>query len=120
MTLMKSLFIINDPPYGTERVYNALRLAHALQKNGPQTEVTIFLVADSVIAAKAGQKTPDGYYNIERMLKRVVAGNGKVLLCGTCMDARGLDDAALMSGARRSTMDELAAATAEADKVLVF
>ena len=27
---MKSLFIVNDPPYGTERVYNALRLAHAL------------------------------------------------------------------------------------------
>jgi uncharacterized protein involved in oxidation of intracellular sulfur len=54
------------------------------------------------------------------MLKRVLAGKGDVLLCGTCMDARGLDDAALMAGARRSTMDELAAATIEADKVLVF
>ena len=117
---MKVLFIINDPPYGTERVYNALRLAHALMKKDPQSEVTVFLMADSVVAAKAGQKTPDGYYNVERMLKRVVSGNGKVLLCGTCMDARGLDDDALMAGARRSTMDELAAATAEADKVLVF
>jgi len=117
---MKSLFIINDPPYGTERVYNALRLAHALLKKEPQTEVTVFLMADSVVAAKAGQKTPDGYDNVERMLKRVLSGNGKVLLCGTCMDARGLDDAALMAGARRSTMDELSTATAEADKVLVF
>ena len=117
---MKSLFIINDPPYGTERVYNALRLAHALLKKEPQTEVTVFLMADSVVAAKAGQKTPDGYYNVERMLKRVLSGNGKVLLCGTCMDARGLDDAALMAGARRSTMDELSTATAEAHKVLVF
>src|SRR3972149_1468821 len=117
---MKSLFIINDPPYGTERVYNALRLAHALLKKEPQTEVTVFLMADSGVAAKAGQKTPDGYYNVERMLKRVLSGNGKVLLCGTCMDARGLDDAALMAGARRSTMDELSTATAEADKVLVF
>jgi len=117
---MKALFIINDPPYGTERVYNALRLAQTLLKKEPQTEVTVFLMADSVIAAKAGQKTPDGYYNVERMLKRVVAGNGKVLLCGTCMDARGLDDAALMAGARRSTMDELATVTVEADKVLVF
>jgi uncharacterized protein involved in oxidation of intracellular sulfur len=117
---MKTLFILNDPPYGTERVYNALRLAHALVKKGPQMEVTVFLMADSVVSAKAGQKTPDGYYNVERMLKRVLAGSGKVLLCGTCMDARGLDDAALMAGARRSTMDELAAVTAEADKVLVF
>lgn len=117
---MKVLFIVNDPPYGTERVYNALRLAHALLKKEPQAVVTVFLMADSVVAAKAGQKTPDGYYNIERMLKRVLAGTGKVLLCGTCMDARGLDDASLMAGAQRSTMDELAAATIEADKVLVF
>jgi len=117
---MKTLFVLNDPPYGTERVYNALRLAHALLKKAPQVEVSVFLMADSVVSAKAGQKTPDGYYNVERMLKRVLASNGKVLLCGTCMDARGLDDAALMVGARRSTMDALAAMTAEADKVMVF
>jgi uncharacterized protein involved in oxidation of intracellular sulfur len=117
---MKVLLIVNDPPYGTERVYNVLRLAHALLKKEPQTEVSVFLMADSVVAAKAGQKTPDGYYNVERMLKRVLVGKGNVLLCGTCMDARGLDDAALMAGARRSTMDELSAATVEADKVLVF
>lgn len=117
---MKTLFVLNDPPYGTERIYNALRLGQALLKKEPQQEVTIFLMADAVAAARAGQKTPEGYYNIERMLKRVLAGNGKVLLCGTCMDARGLDDAALSAGARRSTMDELATVTADADKVLVF
>ena len=117
---MKALIIINDPPYGTERVYNALRMAHALSKKDPETKVTVFLMADSVIAAKAGQKTPDGYYNAERMLKRVMASKGEVLLCGTCMDARGLDDAALTAGAHRSNMDELATATVEADKVLVF
>ena len=111
---------VKDPPYGTERSYNALRLAHALFKKDPETDVTVFLMADAVVAAKAGQKTPDGYYNIERMLKRVLVGKGQVLLCGTCMDARGLADAELMAGARRSTMDELAAATLAADKVLVF
>ncbi len=117
---MRSLFIINDPPYGTERVYNALRVAHALVKKDSATEVTVFLMADAVLAAKAGQKTPDGYYNVERMLKRVLSGNGQVLLCGTCMDARGLTDGEIMEGARRSTMDELATATLAADKVLVF
>jgi uncharacterized protein involved in oxidation of intracellular sulfur len=117
---MKSLFIVNDPPYGTERVYNALRLAHALAKKDPAAEVTLFLMADAVLAAKAGQKTPDGFYNVERMLKRVLSAKGSVLLCGTCMDARGLGDGEIMEGARRSTMDELATATAEADKVLIF
>lgn len=117
---MKVLVIINDPPYGTERVYNALRLAHALIKRDPSTEVTLFLMADAVLAAKAHQKTPDGFYNVERMLRRVVTSKGAVLLCGTCMDARGINDAELMDGVRRGTMDELANATVEADKVLVF
>jgi uncharacterized protein involved in oxidation of intracellular sulfur len=115
---MKILFIINDPPYGTERVYNALRLAHTLLKKEPEIEVTVFLMADAVLAAKVGQKTPDGSYNVERMLKRL-ASKGQMLLCGTC-DARALTDAELVDGAKRSTMDEPAARTLAANKVLVF
>ena len=117
---MKTLFILNDPPYGTERCYNALRLAGALLKRDPEMQVTIFLMADAVVGARKGQKTPEGYYNVERMLKRVIVGKGKVLLCGTCMDARGMTDADVMDGAARSTMDELAAETSASDKVLVF
>lgn len=117
---MTYLFILNDPPYGTERAFNALRLAHALLKRDAETEVTVFLMADAVIGARKGQKTPDGYYNVERMLKRVLTGKGRVLLCGTCMDARGMTDEDIMQGGTRSTMEELAAATASADKVLVF
>jgi uncharacterized protein involved in oxidation of intracellular sulfur len=117
---VKILLILNDPPYGTERCYNALRLASGLLKHDPALEVTVFLMADAVGAARRGQKTPDGYYNLERMLKRVVNGKGSVLLCGTCMDARGMPESELMEGSRRSTMDELSAATLAADKVLVF
>lgn len=117
---MKTLLILNDPPYGTERCYNALRLAHTLLKKDPEADVTVFLMADSVVAARKGQKTPDGYYNMERMVRRVTLGKGGVLLCGTCMDARGMTDDDVLDGARRSTMDELAAATLAADKVLVF
>ncbi|HEY5166343.1 MAG TPA: DsrE family protein [Pseudolabrys sp.] len=108
------------PAYGTERVYNALRLARALVKKDPSAQVTIFLMADAVVAGRAQQKTPEGYYNIERMLKRVISSNGSVLLCGTCMDARGMSETELLEGAQRSTMDALANATAEADKVLIF
>ncbi|MCC7327296.1 MAG: DsrE family protein [Burkholderiales bacterium] len=117
---MKALFIVNDPAYGTERDYNALRLAHALLKRDADAEVTFFLLADAVTAARKGQKTPDGFYNLERMLKRILAGKGRVLLCGTCMDARGMTEDDMMQGASRSTMDELAEATMNADKVLVF
>jgi uncharacterized protein involved in oxidation of intracellular sulfur len=119
-TPVQVLLILNDPPYGSERTYNGLRLAHALAKSDPAITVTVFLMADAVIAAKSGQKTPDGYYNVGRMLKGVLAGKGQVLLCGTCMDARGLIDAEMVSGVRRSTMAELATLTGSAEKVLVF
>lgn len=117
---MQILLILNDPPYGTERCYNGLRLALALAKSDPPNMVTVFLMADAVTAGKSGQKTPDGYYNVERMLKGVIAGKGQVLLCGTCMEARGLGDAEILAGARRSSMAELATITASAEKVLVF
>lgn len=117
---MRILFILNDPPYGTERSYNALRLAAALLKADPSTQATVFLLGDAVIAAKKGQKTPEGFYNMEHMLHRLLAGGGEVLLCGTCMDARGFTHAEAIDGAARSAMDALATATVAADRVLVF
>src|SRR3990172_7171714 len=115
---MKTLFIINDAPYGTEKMYNALRLAMALQKEESGTEVLIFLMADAVAGAMPSQNTAQGYYNIERMISAVINKGGTVKLCGTCMDARGLKDLALIAGTERSTMVELANWTVSADKVL--
>lgn len=114
---MNALIIINDPPYGTEKLYNALRMAQALLK--AECDVTVFLMGDAVSGAKTRQKTPDGFYNVERMVKRA-ALKGKVLLCGTCMDARGITEKEIVDGVERSTMDELAKCTVAADKVLVF
>jgi uncharacterized protein involved in oxidation of intracellular sulfur len=70
------LFIINNAPYGDERPYNALRLAMNLAKR-EGTQVKVFLTADGVVCARKGQKTPDGYYNIERMIKSITL-KGKV------------------------------------------
>lgn len=113
-----TLFILNDAPYGNERVYNALRLAGALASRDEQ-QVRVFLMADAVACAKAGQKVPQGYYSVELMLGKVLR-RGNVALCGTCMDARGLSEADMIEGAKRSTLAQLADWTLEADKVLVF
>ena len=116
---MKILMILNDPPYGNERDYNGLRLASNLLKMDENLNLVVFLMADAVTCAKPGQQTPDGYYNIERMLKPVIR-KGRVLLCGTCMDTRGLGDKEILDGCQKSTLDELTSLTLEADKVLVF
>jgi len=116
---MKVCIILNDPPYGTERCFNGLRLASSLLKADSRLELTVFLMADAVFCAKAGQTTPDGYYNLGRMI-RAVANKATVLLCGNCMDARGIDEKELLGKTKRSTMPELAQLTFDADKVLVF
>lgn len=116
---MKTLFILNDPPYGTERSYNGLRLAGVLAKREGE-EVKVFFIGDAASCAKRGQTTPNGFYNIERMMKAVAVGSGELGVCGTCMDARGMTDEELMKGAHRSSMDELTDWTLWADKVITF
>ena len=116
---MKICIILNDPPYGTERCFNGLRLALALLKEESKPELSIFLMADAVLCAKAGQTTPDGYYNLGRMI-RGVSRQARVVLCGTCMDARGIGVDELLEKTERGTMPDLAQLTLEADKVLVF
>ncbi|MBI5410542.1 MAG: DsrE family protein [Nitrospirae bacterium] len=117
---MKILLILNDAPYGSEKVYNALRLAMKLQQEHPNAEVRIFLMADAVTAALPNQTTPQGYYNIERMFKAVIAKGGQVKICGTCAEGRGLQALNLIEGAEISTMSQLAQWVMDSDKVLVF
>jgi uncharacterized protein involved in oxidation of intracellular sulfur len=116
---MKYLFILNDPPYGTERSYNALRLARALSK-AEHNEILVFLMGDAASCAKAGQKVPQGYYSIGFMLESILRRNSQVGVCGTCLEARGIQDGELIEGARHSTLDQLAEWTEAADKILVF
>ena len=89
---MKILIIINDAPYGSEKAYNALRVANQLNKDHTDTEVLIFLIADAVACALPNQNTPNGYYNIERMMKLALNKGSKVKICGSCLEARGLKE----------------------------
>ncbi len=77
---MNYLFVLNDGPYGNERSYNALRLAKALQDRSKENKISVFMVGDGVNNGVANQKTPDGFYNIERMLKGILVKKGKVKL----------------------------------------
>lgn len=116
---MKTLLILNDAPYGSERSYNGLRLAMSLlQREGQQMRV--FLMGDAVGCAVRGQQTPNGYYNVERMIRAIVQKGGAAGCCGTCSDARALTDQTRVEGAHRSSMEELTDWTLWADRVLTF
>ena len=111
--------VVNGSAYGLDSTYNAIRLAGNLAKRD-SVELTVFLMGDGVTAAMAGQRTPDGYYKLDRMLGAVTRHGGRLLCCGTCMDARAISPDLLVPDAFSSTMDELGDLTLAADKVLVF
>jgi uncharacterized protein involved in oxidation of intracellular sulfur len=117
--MTSTLMILNDPPYGSERSYNALRLARSLLESGDKA-VRVFLMGDAAACAHGGQKVPQGYYNIGDMLGAVLRRGGEVSVCGSCMDARGIKADELIAGARRGSMEILTQWTISADRVLVF
>jgi uncharacterized protein involved in oxidation of intracellular sulfur len=116
---VKYLLILNDPPYGSERSFNGLRLAGSLAKDD-ESEVRVFLMGDAVSCALGGQQTPNGYYNLERMIKSCANRGVTVACCGTCLDARGIRDELLCAGVRRSTLEELTGWTLWADRIVSF
>ncbi len=116
---MHVLMIVNDAPYGSERTYNALRLAGVIVQVEPETQLTLFLLGDAVACAKGGQTTPQGYYNVARMLLPIQR-KGLVLACETCLAARGIKAEELVDGCRVAKLGELGTLVLDADKVLTF
>lgn len=117
---MNVLFVVNDAPYGSEKVFNTLRIAQTILREHPDAAVRIFLLADAVTGALAGQVTPQGYYNVEHMLQSVIRKGAQVSSCGFCSEARGLKEVPLAPGIEPGTMSQLAQWVIDADKVLTF
>ena len=121
MILLETItLIINDAPYGGEKPWNALRLALTSNSAAIESHVNVFLLGDAVSIAKKGQNTPEGYYNLEKMLTDLIAKGGKVRACGTCLKARGLSQDDLIEGVEVGTMMGLAKWVKESGIVLSF
>jgi uncharacterized protein involved in oxidation of intracellular sulfur len=112
--------VINSAPYGNEKIWNALRLTTTSFSSSIGMQVNIFLLGDAVVAARKGQKTPEGYYNLEKMLRDLVVSGAKVLACGTCLNSRALKKEDLIEGIEVGTTLKLASWIKESAKVLSF
>lgn len=115
---MTVTIVLQDAPYGNERVWNALRLSEALLTEG--VGVRVFLYGDSVVAAKKGQEPPRGFYNIGEMLSRLMEKGAEVRSCLTCTRARGLKQEDFVEGAVVGKTIDLARWIKESEKVLSF
>lgn len=112
------LIVLNDAPYGTEKSYNGLRLAIALQARN--NNVKVFLMADAVFCGIPNQETPTGFYNLGEMLGRVLANGGKVAACGSCMKARGVKVDGLIKGVEQGSMALLSEWTEKCGRIHSF
>lgn len=114
------LIIVNDAPYGSEKLFNALRLAIQLnEQEGKLVKVSLFLLSDAVTAILPKQSPNEGY-NIQQMLEIVIAQNSQVKFCGSCVQARGLSGLDVIEGCEFATMDDLAQWVIMADKTISF
>ncbi|MGS0682523.1 DsrE/DsrF/TusD sulfur relay family protein [Shewanella sp. 125m-7] len=114
------LIIVNDAPYGTEKLFNALRLAIQLnEQDYSPVRVSLFLLSDAVTAVLPNQKPTEGY-NIQQMLEIVAAQKTQIKFCGSCMQARGVADLKVIEGCEEATMDDLAQWVLVADKTITF
>ncbi len=112
------LIVLNDAPYGTEKSYNGLRLAIALQAR--DNRVNVFLMADAVFCGVPKQEPPSGYYNVEEMLGRVMSKGGRVAACGSCMKARGLSVGGFIKGVEQGSMALLSEWTEKCSRIHSF
>jgi uncharacterized protein involved in oxidation of intracellular sulfur len=115
---MSWTIIVNDPPYGNEKLWNAFRLASTARSEG--VDVRLFLMGDSVASAKTGQRTPDGFYNMEKMLGAMLNKGVEIKACGTCINARGLDIPEFVEGVERGSMKTLVKWIRNSDQVITF
>lgn len=115
---MKLLFVMHDPPYGSERTYHGVRWARQMIDADGNNEVRVFMFGDAVAATADGQKVPNGYYNLAKMIRAFTSKGGVIGNCGTCMDARAMSEQRLVAGTHRSSMAQLAEWTTWADQVI--
>ncbi len=113
------LLVLNDAPYGSERSYNGMRLAGSLAARDG-VKVRVFLMGDAVGCALAGQKVPEGYYNLGRMVEQLARRGGEIACCGSCLDARGIGEGMLLPGVCRSNLAQLTSWTLLSDQVMTF
>ena len=113
------LIIANGAAYGSESLFNALRLAIAIKEQDSQVPMNVFLMSDAVVAGLRGQQPKEGY-NLKQMLEILLAQKTDIKLCKTCTDGRGMTGLPLIDGVEIGTLVELAEWTLSADKVLTF
>ena len=117
--MQRIVIIANGAAYGSESLFNSLRLAIALREQQSDLDLKLFLMSDAVTAGLRGQKPAEGY-NVQQMLEIPTAQQVPVKLCKTGADGRRDSALTLVDGVEVGTPVALAPRTMAADDLLSF
>ncbi|PIQ90128.1 MAG: hypothetical protein COV71_06185 [Candidatus Omnitrophica bacterium CG11_big_fil_rev_8_21_14_0_20_41_12] len=115
----KITVILNEGP-NTMRSWNGLRLTGGLLDVNLQAEVVLF--DESVFCAKKSQNPPEDLkgLNLSQKLSELIKLGVKVLVCGSCCQARGVKSEELVDGAQICCLTDVANAIKTSRQTLVF
>ena len=97
----------NDP----ESAWNAFRFANISLKSGH--DVKLFLINKGVEV----EGIQDGKFNVKEQISLYMGGKGRILACGTCLQAREKEGSNVCPV---STMKDLLTLVEDSDRILTF
>ncbi len=115
----KITVILNEGPT-TMRSWNGIRLTGGLLDVNIEAEIILF--DEAVFCAKKAQKPPEELkgLNLAQKLTDLIKLGVKVLVCGSCCEARGLKKEELIEGAEVCCLTDVANAIKTSKQTLVF
>lgn len=115
----KMTVILNEGP-AAMRSWNGMRLAGGLLDVNIEAEIILF--DEAVFCAKKAQNPPEELkgLNLAQKLSDFIKLGVKVLVCGSCCEARGLKKEELVEGAEICCLTDVANAIKTSKQTLVF
>ncbi len=111
--------VIQNAPYKSDnKAWHALRFAGAALVE--DMTVRLHLLDNGVEVGQKNQQVPEGFVNLEELLKELMEYGIEVRACGTALDHCAIDEDAMIDGVERGSMKALAAWVKTSDNVMTF
>lgn len=112
------LIILSHAPFDGDSTWNALRLAATLVER--KSPVRIFVMNDAIDAVRKGAMPEGAEFDLQAMLRDLLAKGGRIKICTTCVNRCGIGHGEVIPEAVMATMADLASWITESDRVVVF
>ncbi|MBI5872896.1 MAG: DsrE family protein [Candidatus Omnitrophica bacterium] len=115
----KIMIILNEGP-NTMRSWNGIRLAGGILDVNLETQIVLF--DEAVFCAKKGQNPPDDLegLNLAKKLSDLIKLGVKILVCGSCCQARGVKKEELIDGVEICCLTDVANGIKTSKQTLIF